>query len=52
MRKWLVTALKSDGTFIDQRTIEAPSQQVGESYAYDWIKSKGGDPSRSIIKEV
>lgn len=49
-RVWLVTA-KTD-RFIDQRRIEAFSQSQAENYAYDWIRSVGGDVSRSSVEEV
>lgn len=52
IRVWLVTALSSTGDFIDQRRIEALSQPVAESYAYDWIRSKGGDAQRSTLVEL
>lgn len=52
MRVWVVTALNKDGHFIDQRRIEAPSQSLGEKFAYDWIRRVGGDLYTSKIQEV
>jgi hypothetical protein len=51
-RVWLVTVKDRKGNFIDQRRIEAFGQASAESYAYDWIKSKGGDTTASTIVEV
>lgn len=52
MRTWLVTALSTKGTFIDQRRIEASNQANAESYAYDWIKRVGGSVTDSKIEEI
>lgn len=52
VRVWLVTALSANGDFIDQRRIEALSFAVAQSYAYDWIKTKGGDVIRSTLVEL
>lgn len=52
MRTWLVTARDNNDTFIDQRRIEAPYQEQGMKDAYSWIKSKGGNPDKSTIREI
>jgi hypothetical protein len=51
-RIWLVTARNADGKFIDQRRIEAFSQETAENDAYNWIENKGGSQGTSTVKEV